>query len=238
MTIEQGAAAPSVEAQPSVETQTVESSVSNDVQHHETTQQPRHEEQRQETSFTRDQVARIHKDATQKAYEKAYKDFEAKQRQTPAAVIDESRVRQLIDEKAAQQVKSYLDYQINDAFGSKLEDARKAIPDFDDVTADLELSSLDSATKVLFNQYDNAGDMLYEFGKHPDKLGNVLNLAKSPKLVTKALKTLSESIKANKQAMSQPQANKPLSQVPPSNTGLDNRRMTIADLRRKPSLRA
>ena len=148
--------------------------------------------------------------------------------------LNEDRVRQLYREEAERQALGVLNNRVATDFVSKLDAAKTKYQDFEKVTEDLKIMNLPMNYVHLFNEFDNAGDMLYDLGKNPEKLGQIVPLFYDQNLARRALKKLSDSIKTNEIAVKQPQANPPLSQISPSPTGVDNGKMNVSDLRRQP----
>jgi hypothetical protein len=147
--------------------------------------------------------------------------------------VDEERIRQVYHEEAQRQAANQVNNRVANDFVSKLDSAKKKYNDFDSVTEDLKIMNLPMQYVHIFNEFDNTGDMLYDLGKNPEKLGQIVPLFYDQNLARRALKKLSDSIKANETAIKQPQANPPLSQISTSPTGVDNGNPSIAQLRRE-----
>jgi hypothetical protein len=154
--------------------------------------------------------------------------------------LSEERVRQLYREEEKQkELVNKLQTGASELI-SKIKTGKEKYQDFDEVTKHLKLDelSIDSPFVHYVNEFDNAADMIYEFGKNPEKLGSVVLLFNDYNLTRIALKKLSDSIKSNELATKQPKANSPLSQISSSPTGVDNGKQTIADLRKQTWLKA
>ena len=126
-----------------------------------------------------------------------------------------------------------------DNFMTKVRDGKGAYEDFDAVTADLDLRAFPQLV-FLSAGLDNPADVVYELSKNPQKLVTIQALAeKSPQMAQRQLEALSNSIKANQQALENPnQPNAPLPRIKPSTTaGADAGANTIRDLRKQDWLR-
>lgn len=100
-------------------------------------------------------------------------------------------------------------------FNRKCKDASSRYEDFEDVKNSLNLNDPNKGGLVLMaNQYDNAGDIIYELGKNLDKAAKIIGLMNvDPSWAESEMKRLSDSIKQNQQAINSPQARAPLSQM-------------------------
>lgn len=147
-------------------------------------------------------------------------------------------VKKMIAEHEQQQAQQYHAHQIANEFLAKLEAGKDKYPDFDKTIESLELSTIPQVVQ-LANTVDNTSDVMYELGKNPHKVANLLSLSQlgNGRLAILEMKKLSDSIRKNQEAMQQPIPPEPLSQLKPSSVGTDNGVPSIRELRKQPSLR-
>lgn len=181
-----------------------------------------------------------------KAYEKGRQEAKAElmaQMQSKAADTSheslapsdsESRLRQIaIDELSKQraaeeerwisQQKEIAGTRILNELTTKANAAKHKFEDFENVV-DPKFGNFAKSPEVLLiaNNFDNAGEMLYDLGKHPTKVWQLANMIKDGYGDTafSEMKKLSESIKLNEMSANQPKPKSPLSQVSPSTVGV------------------
>jgi hypothetical protein len=192
--------------------------------------------------------------AKKDAYEKARKEFEA---QYPSSTVNapvnnvapnqpdvadetlmtSSQVRELINAEATRQRNEAETQQMITTFANKMEAGKSKYNDFEATVSQLDIFN-NPELIPLANSMDNSSDVLYDLAKNPGKFASVLLLAKTnPTLAHRQFWDISNSIKANEAALRQPQADAPLDQINPSNTGTDNGLKTVSDLRKAPYLR-
>ncbi|MGN6347093.1 MAG: hypothetical protein ACTHME_05260 [Candidatus Nitrosocosmicus sp.] len=102
------------------------------------------------------------------------------------------------------------------AANSKFDDYEKVVkPDFSNFAKTPEVL-------LLANQFDNGGEMLYDMAKNPAKIAQITMMQKlgMNDEAFAEMKKLSDSIKVNELAATQPKPKAPLSQVSPSNVGV------------------
>ena len=149
----------------------------------------------------------------------------------------DARIDQRLQQKQQEQWLQNVQQQLN----QKIDEAKTRYSDFDEVTRQVDFRTMPEIP-VLANEMDNSMDVMYDLAKNPAKLGTILTLAQRDANAARAyMKSLSESIKQNQTAINQAnqsKVNEPLSQVKPSNVGMDNGSNTIRDLRRQPWLKA
>lgn len=154
--------------------------------------------------------------------------------------LTEADVQRLIEEQAQKQAELAMATKTAHEFMGKLETAKPKYEDFDDVIQDLDLPSIPEIAE-LSNMVENTGDVIYELGKNPSKLVDILTLhGRNPKLAERAMKMLSDSIRQNDAAQNQEFPDQPLKQFKRSAmTSNDNNvnSMSISDLRNMPWLR-
>lgn len=186
----------------------------------------------------------------QKAFERGYQQAlaEAQQKQMPAAaqpsglpedeiskkVADEfQKQQQLFQQQQMMAMQQEHQKRMLDQLIPKVNDAKTRYADFDDVTKNFDFSKIPDVLHYA-NATDNAGDVLYDLAKNPAKIGNILILGQiDPRLAALEVTKLSNSIRQNQSAVSQPSPSEPLSQVKPSNVGTgDGKPKTAADYRR------
>jgi|WetSurMetagenome_2_1015567.scaffolds.fasta_scaffold24785_5 hypothetical protein len=129
---------------------------------------------------------------------------------------------------------------VANSYLQKVEEAKKNYDDFDEVTKTFDPTKFPQLTYML-SGIQNAGDVLYELQKNPEKLGTIDHLAsKSPDHAQILLLKLSQSIANNRQAQADAQTqqvSEPLDRLQPSRVSGSNGKMTISDLRNQPWLR-
>lgn len=149
---------------------------------------------------------------------------------------EQNRLRQEFEDK---QMKEHMN-QVANNYLTKVEAAKGAYEDFDDVIKDFDPAEFPKLVYLLAGM-DNAGHVLYDLSKNPFKLGAINNLAEtSPKRAQKELLKLSQSIQANQQAQADSQAQTtadPLDRLQPSRVAGSNGKQTISDLRNQSWLR-
>jgi hypothetical protein len=158
-------------------------------------------------------------------------------------INDADRLRQIAAEEFAKQqqqmhqnaiayAQQQHDLRTGNELAAKIAEAKTRYPDFDKVV------SLDDFAKMpdilrLANTVDNAGDVFYEMAKNPSKVSSLRGLPQDSQLAVNEVKRLSDSIKQNQLAASQPQTSEPLNQVKPSNVGVDSGApKTVSDMRK------
>jgi hypothetical protein len=128
-----------------------------------------------------------------------------------------------------------------DAYHAKMETGRKAYDDFDEVTKDFDPGAFPQLL-WLVSGLENAGDIIYDLSKNPNKLVTLDSLAqRSPRLAQAELAKLSQSISQNYIARQEAEQNPtlaPLNPLQPSRVSGSNGKMTVDDLRKQPWLRA
>ena len=129
---------------------------------------------------------------------------------------------------------------VANAYHAKMDLGRKGYTDFDDVTKDFDPTAFPQLVYLVAG-LENAGDIIYELSKNPQKLVTLDSLAKtSPRLAQAELVRLSQSITQNNVARQEAEQNPtqaPLSPLQPSRVSGSDGKMTIRDLRSQPWLR-
>lgn len=123
---------------------------------------------------------------------------------------------------------------------SKMDEAKSFYEDFDQVVEDFDPQSY-SDVVYLVSHLDNAGHIIYDLSKNPQKLGSIVSLIqRNPRQAEKALKKLSDSIDINTKSMEQyddMKTNDPLDSLTVKRVAGDNNVKQISDLRKMPWLR-
>jgi len=146
----------------------------------------------------------------------------------------EAKLRQIAMEELSKQravEQANWEAQQREAAGQKILSELKAktaaaMPKFEDYekVVHKEFQNFEKAPEVLAlaNNFDNAGEMLYDIGKNPIKMLNIVSMVRAG-MGNEAyleMKKLSDSIKVNEMSANQPKAKTPLSQVNPSIVGV------------------
>ena len=119
-------------------------------------------------------------------------------------------------------------------FNQKMTAGREKYQDFDQVTGDIEYAAFPNVVQLLANHVDNSGDVLYALGQDLTKMELLESLAhRSPQAAIKQAQRLAKSLADNEAAKNVRIPNEPLSQLRPSNTGVDNGAMSVKDYRKK-----
>jgi hypothetical protein len=216
-----------------------------------------------EKTFTRDELAKItdrtkreteekvRRDVLAEMQKKTLEEAERFQPQVPQSTQGLSQQQQpqsqyltredLYNDRVQQAkiIQDRLDMDVAQSFMQKIELAKQENPEFEkEVMTPLKIGGLPMPIVNLLNSVDNVGDVLKEMADRPSTFTEIMNsYAWSPELARKALYRLSNSIKTNKDAIKQPKAEPPLSQIKQSPTGKDSGKLTVNDLRKLPQYR-
>jgi len=112
--------------------------------------------------------------------------------------------------------------------GAKIDADRKEIPDFEDVTKQVDFSKHPVVLHYA-NLTDNAGHVLYDLAKNPIKIAQLEQA--SPDIAALEIKRLSDSIKMNKNAANTKLPPSPNSSLRPSNIGINKGPVTAGQFR-------
>lgn len=121
----------------------------------------------------------------------------------------------------------------------KMQQGPSLYEDFQDITQDISPREFPNAA-ILAGQMDNTAAVMYELAKNPQKLAYLEDLAaRSKNLAMKEMTKLSQSIKANENAMANNQKSpSPLTKIKSSAmAGQDTGKRTVRDLRKDPRFR-
>lgn len=211
-------------------------------------------EQREERTFRQSEVTDIVKRERQEAVDRYQRlqreqpDYAAQkygQQATPQHTFDENYYRKIAGEEAErlrdqwmQDARSRHEQEAArntvQAFNQKINSGREKYQDFDQVTGDIEYAAFPNVVQLLANYVDNSGDVLYSLGQDLTKMELLESLAnRSPQAAVKQVQRLAKSLSDNEAAKNVRIPNAPLSQLRPSNTGVDNGAMSVKDYRKK-----
>jgi hypothetical protein len=150
------------------------------------------------------------------------------------AVEESQRLRDEWIQSAQMQEQQQQAQMIVQDFFTKLSTGKDKYQDFDSVVGDIDYGKFPNVVQLANSHVDNTNDVIYELGKDRTKLALLEQLVRmSPRDAIVQIKRLSQSIKDNESAGKMHQANEPLSQMRPSNTGMDNGVLSVRDLRKK-----
>lgn len=184
------------------------------------------------------------KEGHDKGYEKGYQEAVAKfQQQQPSAPHPQSSAAPVdhgnISDIVARQVTDTLrkereDYQrqlqeqrendemtrLASELTPKLNAAKERYDDYQATVESLHVDKMKNARDFLqqINSVSNAGDVLYDLAKNPQKMA-ILNSLHAPEIVMQQIHALSQSLQNNQFAQEKKIAREPLSIVEPSNVG-------------------
>lgn len=148
----------------------------------------------------------------------------------------DEKARNVVQQVQQEQMNNYMARQIVGELETKLERGRKEHEDFDKIAGRFDLSKAPQMVRLL-NSVPNSEDVIYELGKKPGKFGNIqILLATGQEEAAKhALKDLSDSISANKDAAKESKktrAPEPLTQLKPSTASVDSGQPSVKDLKK------
>lgn len=119
-------------------------------------------------------------------------------------------------------------------FKDKIVTGKEKFNDFESVTGNVEMQYYPNVVQLLAEHVDNTADVLYHLARNRDKLYRLESLSSHNSADgIYEIKRLSESIKANEGSSQPKEANSPLSQQRPSNTGTESGALSWSDLKRK-----
>lgn len=119
-------------------------------------------------------------------------------------------------------------------FRDKIVAGKDKFEDFDSVTSNVAMQRYPNVVQLLAEHVDNTADVLYHLAKNRDKLYRLEALSEhSSSDAVYEIKRLADSIKSNEDSSQTKQANAPLSQQRPSNTGTESGSLSWSDLKRK-----
>lgn len=129
-------------------------------------------------------------------------------------------------------------HQVARQFHNKMSTGKEQFDDFDEVVQDFDPSEF-PAIAFMANQADNTAAIIYDLVQNKSKLAALTVLAKeSPRLAEKEILKLSQSIKANDEALANERtARNPLDRMKSSRAGSDNGQRSVKDFKSMPWLR-
>lgn len=138
----------------------------------------------------------------------------------------EKRLQAQEEQRRQQQLQQEVN-QVAEQFYNKMAQGADLYDDFEEVTSGFDSSAFPSIV-YLANMMDNTPAIIYELQKNPSKLTHLSILVeKSPQMAQKEISRLSQSIKANQEALQQNQeTQEPLGRMKPSKVGADNGKFT------------
>jgi hypothetical protein len=204
-------------------------------------------------------VQRERRKAADKAYEKGMRDKamqmqqEMQPEQAPEQAqgqqqslggmpqMSQEQMRQLMAQEMPHHLEKYVNQVKNDqaveSFVQKMRAAEERFPGLEAKLEKYDYSHGNGMTDIILaaNQMENTADVIKEITDNPNKMANLLILAKQqPFAMQEAMQKLSGSIKQNQDAQEAEKVSKdPMSRLKPSaNAGADNGAMSVADFRK------
>lgn len=128
--------------------------------------------------------------------------------------------------------------QLVNQFALKMTQGQQKYSDFEKVVTPLQFNTIPKVVQIA-NGFENTADIMYDLGKNPAKVSNLMVLAEiNPHLAYQEMQRLSDSIKKNETAIANQQDVKaPLGQIKPSNVGAGSGKITSAERRQLPLYR-
>lgn len=215
------------------------------------------EQTQQKRLYEREEVNRIASHAAREAEAKAEARYKAeiersKQYSTPQSFQPQQQQQAQQGQPSIEVTKQHIQ-QIafeermameSDSLRNKIMSAQEKYTDFATVTDVLD-DIVTTATAPVFNGLDNAADVIYELGKHPERIPpQLFELARDPYNVNNALRArraldaIGSQLKANEAARSQPLPKDPVQHEKPTTAAMDNGKVTVSDLRKMKQYRA
>ena len=152
--------------------------------------------------------------------------------------MSQEQMRQLMAQEMPHHLEQYVTKVKNDqmieSFVGKMRAAEEKYPGLEEKLNKYDYSHGNGMTDLILaaNNMENTADVMKEITDNPQKMANLLILAKQqPFAMQEAMQKLSGSIKQNQEA--EQQSKDPMSRLKPSaNTGADNGAMSVADFRK------
>ncbi len=141
-----------------------------------------------------------------------------------AAAEEFTRQTQEYQQRSIQEQQAAEMRRVTSELAAKVNTAAEKYPDFNEVTGKIDFMRHFPDVLQVSNLVENAGDVLYDLAKNPQKIATLRQYMREmpPHLVREEVLKMSASIKANENALSQPQPSQPLNSIKPSNIGVDN----------------
>lgn len=113
------------------------------------------------------------------------------------AAAEEKRQREIQEAQEAQQAAKAREEasRVVNEVAPKIKDAEQKYADFNDIVGPAGFADRNFDMVAIANQVDNAGDILYDLAKNPEKIRVLRDLAETPALLKRKLKSMSESLK-------------------------------------------
>lgn len=155
--------------------------------------------------------------------------------------MSQEQMRQLMAQEMPHHLEQYVTKVKNDqmieSFVGKMRAAEEKYPGLEEKLNKYDYSHGNGMTDLILaaNNMENTADIMKEITDNPNKMANLLILAKQqPFAMNEAMQKMSGSIKQNQDATEAEQQSKdPMSRLKPSaNTGADNGAMSVADFRK------
>lgn len=139
-----------------------------------------------------------------------------------------------IEQEAQERANTEAANRIVGMFRDKIVAGKDKFEDFESVTSNVAMQYYPNVVQLLAEHVDNTADVLYHLAKNRDKLYRLESLsAHNSSDAVYEIKRLADSIKSNAESSQMKNANAPLSQQRPSNTGTDSGSLSWSDLKRK-----
>jgi len=190
-------------------------------------------------SEVNDLVGRVRAEATEKGRREALAAQGQTQQSAPGGGLSEEQIRRMIEEqssKVQQEQLMRMDAErIVGEFASKMDLGKDTYEDFEDAVRKLDIRTMPEIVQ-LANSVGNTADIMYDLAQNPYKIPALKALAKEyPHLARIEMQKFSKSIDSNKDAVSNVNTRKPLSQMKPSTGIVDNGPgNTLKDFKRQP----
>lgn len=199
-----------------------------------------------EKTFTQSElnkiVGRVRDETRQETFNRAKQELEAQKQSSPSSLggidqVSPEKVNEMIENKLQERVQQAERQRTVHDFVNKIKSAESKYPALEEKVMKLNLAAAPHIFEWA-NSHDNTADIMNEFVENPNKYADVVVLSSfAPDAARQMMERLSSSIKQNQEALKQPTADEPLSQITSSTAGVDNGSMTLRDLKRQAWLR-
>lgn len=198
-----------------------------------------------EKTFTQSEVdkiaARVRDESRQHGYNRAKQEIETQRQSTQPSQTSLGGMEQVSPDKINEMIENKLQDRVRQAeaervamdFVNKIKTAETKFPGLEEKVMKLNLAAAPHIFQWA-NSHDNTADIMNEFASNPTKYAEIIMLSGiSPDAARDMMQRLSTSIKQNQEALKQPSADEPLSQIRPSVAGTDNGSMSLRDMKRQ-----
>lgn len=202
-----------------------------------------------EKTFTQNEldkiVGRVRSETRQEAYNRAKSELEAQRQSNPQSSsmggmeqVSPDKINEMIENKLHERVRQAEAHRTATDFVNKIKSAETNYPGLEEKVMKLNLAAAPHIYEWA-NSHDNTADIMNEFVQNPNKYAEIIVLSSfATDAAREMMDRLSKSIKKNHEALKQPSADEPLSQIKPSSSvSTDNGSMTVRDLKRQAWLR-